>query len=571
MKFQLFKGKSKRTKIFTAITVLSLILIIALNMLLYHFGIQKTLFLDMTPEGLYTLSDLMLEECDEVFGKLSEKDKTKKVRVTFCTDPDYLIGSTTARLTYFMSLKLQNEYPDTFEVKTVNVAYNPTAVSEYKATSLSKINANNVIVSYGDRYRVATLDYFWTSGTENSYFNGEYRMATLIRSVSAIAQPKAYFVTDHGETYYDPQNPESEMSIAMATFADLLSDLGLEIKTIALSDPSVERVPDDCALLIINNPTKDFSFDPDKLDELSYVSETEKLDRYLTMKQGAIVVAKDFQRSLPVFEDFLHEWGFKLSDTILVDKESSLEDEDKTGTNIIASYDTDTDSFGYAIYGEYADLTSAPLTVVKNAGSVGCSFKDSLSVGEPGTSYASRSYASYLTTSSTAQRYVKDPVTGEVTSIVDSAPGKYDLAALSVRSEIDSIENVKSYSYVFCVNSPDFFSNELLGEVSYANYDIVSAVINNISRIDDYASMDLGGPSLNSSQLGGKLIIPMNMKTEDHTLHSNKYDANDNLIVIKENSGISSTEKVVYTCIVFAAPLALTAVGIIVCLKRRHL
>ena len=264
MKFQLFKGKSKRTKIFTAITVLSLILIIALNMLLYHFGIQKTLFLDMTPEGLYTLSDLMLEECDEVFGKLSEKDKTKKVRVTFCTDPDYLIGSTTARLTYFMSLKLQNEYPDTFEVKTVNVAYNPTAVSEYKATSLSKINANNVIVSYGDRYRVATLDYFWTSGTENSYFNGEYRMATLIRSVSAIAQPKAYFVTDHGETYYDPQNPESEMSIATATFADLLSDLGLEIKTIALSDPSVERVPDDCALLIINNPTKDFSFDPDK-------------------------------------------------------------------------------------------------------------------------------------------------------------------------------------------------------------------------------------------------------------------------------------------------------------------
>lgn len=570
MKSRLFKGKSKRTKIFTAITALAIPLIIALNLLLYYFGVQKTIFIDMTPEGLYTLSDLMIEECDGIFEKVSQKDGKEKVKVTFCTDPDYLIGSTTARLTYFMALKLQNEYPENIEVETVNVGLNPTAVSQYKATSLSKIKANNVIVSYGGRYRIATLDYFWVNGTAESYYNGEYRIATLMKSVTAISQPKAYFVTDHGETYYDPEDPDSEMSKSMGSFASLLADLGLEIKLIKLSE--VERVPDDCALLIINNPTKDFTFDPDRLDELGYVSDTEKLDRYLVTKQGSIAVAKDYQKTLPVFEDFLYEWGFTFSDSIVVDKESSLTDIGNTGTNIIATYDTDPDSFGYAIYGEYASLSSAPITIVSNAGSIGCSFNESSASGEPGVAgNVSRNYVSYLTTSGMAQRYMRDPVTGEITSIVDGKPGKYDLAALSVRNELNETENVRSYSYIFCVNSPDFFSNKLLGESSYANYDIVSAVINNIARVDEHASMHLGGTSYNSAQIGGKLIIPMDMSTTSVMLNSNRYDSSGKLIVIKKNHGISSTAKVIYTCAVAVAPVAIAALGIVTCVKRRHL
>jgi len=573
MKERLFKGKSKRTKIFTAITLFSVAVIIALNLLLYYFGFQKTIFLDMTPEGLYTLSDAMVEECDEMFGEIKEKDGNKKVTVTFCTDPDYLISSDTARLTYFMALKLQNRYSDIFEVKTVNVYMNPTAVSQYKTTSLSTIKSDNVIVSYGDRYRISSFDYFWVSGTsEADYYNGEYRIASIIKSVTAISRPVAYFVTDHGETYYDPDNPESEMSKSMAAFAGLLGERGLEIKLLNLS--SVERVPDDCALLIINNPRFDFTYDESKLNEYSYVADTEKLDRYLVMKQGAIAVAKDYEITLPVFENFLYEWGFEFSDSILVDRESCLEDEENTGTNIIALYDTDENSYGYALYGEYADLTSAPLTVFKNSGSVSCSFKESVSSVEPGTSFASRSYASFLTTSGSAQRYMKDKVTGEITSYVDGMPGAYDLAALSIRSEINSVENVNSYSYVFCVNSPDFFSSDLLGERSFANYDILSAVVENISRVDEHASMDLGALSFNSASGGGKYIIPTTMSEQSETIYSNKYVDNNvenDRIIIKENHGITNTAIYVYTCFIFLIPLAVGIVGIVVSVKRRFL
>ena len=574
MKERLFIGKSKRTKIFTLITLAIFLVVMGLNLLLTYFGVQKTIFFDMTPEGLYSLSDAMKEECDELFARLAEENADEKITVTFCNDPDRLISSESARLTYFMALKLANRYPDYVEVKTENVYLNPTAVSQYKTTSLSVIDSDDVIVSYGDRYRIASQDYFWVDGkTEHDYYNGEYRIATMMRSVTAIAHPVAYFVTDHGESYYDPENPDSEMSRSLAEFASLLQNRGLDIKLLDLS--SAEKVPDDCALLIINNPRTDFTYDADRLDEFGYVSDTEKLDRYLVSRQGAIMVAKDYEVTLPSFEIFLHEWGFDFSTSILVDTESSLTDSvsgEKVGTSLIASYDTSEDSYGYAIYGEYADLSSAPLTVFENAGSVKCSFTETTYSPEAGTADVSRQYAPFLTTSKTAQHYIKDKETGEITGYVDGASGQFDLAAVSVRKAHDAVSNISSFSYLFCVNSAEFFSSSLIGESSFANFDIVSAVVENISRIDDYASMDLGAISFNSASGGGKYIIPTEMSEEDATIYSNKVDADTGRrIVIKNNHGISTSNKVFYTCIVSIAPVAIAIVGIIVAIRRRYL
>jgi hypothetical protein len=41
--------------------------------------------------------------------------------------------------------------------------------------------------------------------------------------------------------------------------------------------------------------------------------------------------------------------------------------------------------------------------------------------------------------------------------------------------------------------------------------------------------------------------------------------------IIKENHGISKTEKIVYTCFIFAVPTALAVLGIVVSVKRRYL
>ena len=128
-------------------------------------------------------------------------------------------------------------------------------------------------------------------------------------------------------------------------------------------------------------------------------------------------------------------------------------------------------------------------------------------------------------------------------------------------------------SFIFCVNSRSFFDSELLGNASYANYDIVSAVVENISRVDEYADADLGGPTGNSASLGGKMIIPMSMSENDQTIYSNKYvdDNKENDRITIKRHGIGAAEKAIITSAVLAVPLAIGIVGAVVCIKRRFL
>ena len=390
-------------------------------------------------------------------------------------------------------------------------------------------------------------------------------MATLIKSVTAINQPAAYFLTDHGETYYDPKNPESEGSLKTSYLYDLLSDCGLQVKTLAISE--VESIPEDCALLIINNPREDFVSKPDQYNSLSYVSDLEKLDRYLVGKQGAIAVTKDYDESLslPNLEDFLHEWGFDFSTSQVRDEDSSVAG--SGGKNLIAVYETDKDSYAHAIYGDYSDLATSARTTVSNTGYITNSYGVQGYKSEAGSSETVKRYASFLKSSDKASAYFYSDAAGNYddSKVLDST-GSFDLAALTVRQSYDSITAEHTHSYLFCAASPDFFSNESLSNAAYANYDIMTALINNISRVDVYASLELGGTSLNSSSYGGKQLVSTKLSTEDTEVFAP--DASE---VEKINYGISTTEKVIYTVIVAAVPFVIMIAGAVVCIRRRFL
>ena len=104
MKKSIFKGKSTHTKIFSVITLVGIVLLLGLNFGLTYLGGRHLLITDMTREGFYTLSDKMVEVCDEILNSKDGEDK-KEIVITFCTDPDYLTASDTMRATYFMALR----------------------------------------------------------------------------------------------------------------------------------------------------------------------------------------------------------------------------------------------------------------------------------------------------------------------------------------------------------------------------------------------------------------------------------------------------------------------------------
>ena len=555
MKKSIFKGKSTRTKIFSLITIVGIVLLLGLNFGLIYLGGQRLLMTDLTIEGLYTLSDKMLEACHAMLDP-DEDGNVKKIKITFCTDPDYLIESDKMRATYFMALTLRNKF-DNVEVETVNVALDPTAVSMYKTTSRDSISSSDIIFSYGAKYKIVDGLGFWTS--DNFSYNGEYRVASIIASLLAIDRPIAYFVSDSylGTSYYDPADPESEMSKSLGSFADLLTERGLEIKTLAISE--VDAIPDDCALLIINNPTGDFTYDEDKLDDFYYVSDLEKIDRYLMRESAAVMFNKAFDHEMPLFENYCKEWGISFGNNQVYDGDNALfttiggETDDSTFAGV---YDSNEQNFGYAYYGGYSTLTSAPKMVFTNTGYLYCSMDLSQTMVDPGNKYGSRNYATFIGTGANAYVYE-----GTAT---DS--GERTLVAAGVRKNLDSHTSENSTTYLFCSNSADFLSNELLGNTSYANYDVLASVVSNISRTDRYASIELGGLSLNSPSFGGKQLASTTLSETPSDVYS--WDAKE---IIKHNRGLSSTAITIYTIVVMIAPVAALVLGVIVFIKRKYL
>jgi hypothetical protein len=553
MKMKFLKGKRAKNTLFAAIAVAAIIMLFALNLLLTYFGVKNTLFADMTSEGLYTLTDDMKKECSFIDEEL---DKDKKITVTFCADPDTLIKTTVTRLVYFMALEMDNEF-DNLEVVTENVVYNPTSVSKYKPTSLTTINPTDVIVSYGDRYTVVSASSFWLAASGELWaFNGEYKMASLLMSVTAQNRPAVYFATGHGETYYDPDNRESEGSVKTAALHDLLLERGLSIKNIDLT--VAKEIPEDCVLLIINNPTLDFVPDESKLNQFDYVSPLEVVDRYLVKNHGSVMVAKDYALTLPNFENFLCEWGFKFGTSLVKDETASLGGDGDKST-LVGNYNKDKNSYGYMLYGDFADLASSPSVVLSNTGYIECTYSGGTVITEDGADAINRSYEPFFLSSKDAKAYGKNSSSGEYVDI-ERKDRELHLAAISTRREMNFSTAEFKYSDVFCAASADFFSNEMLANSSYANYQIVSVLTENLVRTEEYASTQLGGISVNYDNVGGKQLVDTKLYsvvTEDNV-------DNGKLLLTTDSS-------VVITVLLILVAVSVGVIGLAVSVKRRYL
>ena len=562
MKTDFFKGKLGRRRLLSIVLPIAFAVIFLFQFWFTGFSEKKQLYVDLTTEGLYTLTDKMVEECSYI-PQLEDE-----LKITFCSDPDALRGSMQTRVIYFMSLALQRLYP-TLKIETVNLKTNPTAVNAYKTTSLSEIEPTDVIVSYGKGFRIISADAFWSTDGEDNFFayNGEYKMATLFHSLTSRNSPVAYFVTGHGETYYDANNDQHEGNRETLALYQLLTERGLVVKTLDLS--AVSDVPDDCALLIINNPRSDYVYDETKGDVYGYISETEKLDRYLTREQGSMMVAVDYKLNAPTAEypngqlenlvDFLYEWGFELGDAQLTDKDACLAAKGENGepdySNLVGQYLSDDSSYAYAIYGAYASLSSAPRFVVSDAGEVRSAYDLGTGMPEPGSESISRYYAPFLsTTKGGAVRDEKGDVIAE---------GVRDICAIGLRYGLDSQTLAYSYSYIFCANSASFFSEQTLGNPSFANFDVTSALVENISREDVYASMDLGGASLNSASYGGKRLQKETIATTITDIY-----ASDGTVV-KTNQAIKTGAKAAIIVTAALIPVGIAIAGVVIHLRRR--
>ena len=528
----------------TVITVLSVLVLVGAFLLGIGADALKqewNSYVDMTPEGLYTLTDTFLEEVSGV---------TDEITVTFCADPDVLLSNRSTRYVYIMAREIERRMPNV-TVVTCNVRANPTAVQQFRTTSSTVIDWNHVIVSSGQRYRTLVADAFWSvDSTSGQYFafNGEYKMASAMLSITAVSRPVAYFAVGHGERVYDPTVTEDAENERLRGFWQLLRDVGLEVGTVDLER---EEIPSDCVLLILNDPTEDYDVPREDWFQVGVTSAVEKIDRYLD-DIGSLMVFKDPEVSLPTLEEYLAEWGIAYRNGVTVKGPRGTEGDEDVRDRLLAVYpQKDTDAVGYSLFGDVAGLATAPQAVIPHSGYLTSTWVDSSKL------------ISVNVSAMTSAVFYSAPETrayDTAGALVDEG-GSYSLARMTAKVYTDEVKDY--YSYVFCAASTEMIETAWIEKPTYANYDVLFSAVRSISRTDEYASDALGGLNMNSQNFGGKRL-----RSED--LQPTEKEVWKDGELVYTYLAMNSTKAVVYTILLLLPSFALGGIGIYCCVRRKH-
>ena len=541
-------GRRSRGAVMTAVSVLVLLAAILLGIGASAVKDSLSSYIDMTAEGLYTMTDEFLAEVEHI---------TDDITITFCADPDVLLNNYDTRYVYILARELEQRM-DNVKVVTCDVVRDPTAVQPYRTTSSTTIHWNDVIVSCDKRYRVlAAKAFFSTDTTTNEYFafNGEHKLASVMLSITAIDRPAVYFTVGHGEAVYDPANPNDPQNEKNRAFYQLLIDSGLEVKTLELNSDPDKPIPDDCVLLIMNGPTADYAAAPGDRLTLGAMPPLEKIDRYLD-GQGALMVFKDPFVTLPALEEYLVEWGIVYENNVTLKSDRTGAGDDaaleSARDRLVAVYpDKSKHPMAGSLFGDVAELSSAPRTVVAKSGYL-------TSEWESGTRLFS-----VLTSAMTSPVLLSSETTAAYDAegrLTDDAGG-YALAQMTVRTRLR--EDGDIYSYVFCAATTALTATEYIDNPTYANYDVLFSTIRTISRTDAYASDSLGGLNMNSEKYGGKRFV-------DTTISPTKKDVYKNGKIVYTYLGLTGGDIAVWTVLLLLPSLVSLGVGIFMLVRRRY-
>ncbi len=427
------------------VTALFLAVIIMFNVVFSTFAQKNLWYIDMTSDGVYTLSD----ECVDIL-----RDVKDDVRIIFCDDPDTLNDTDNSRLVYNTALEIADKL-DNITVETVNVIKNPTAVNKYKTTATTLINPTDVIIESGAKFRKLSLSAFYTftQSSPNSpwAYSAESKFASTILAVTRTSAPICGIITNHGESYADE---------ALAT---LVSDAGYEIEFI---DLSANEIPTDCKLLISYNPTSDFL---SSYDGYSDISEIEKLDKYMDGVNSFILFVSPSTPVLPNLEEYLYEWGVKLGryekdgqlySGMVYDSQNSI---DKEGNNIVAKYVTEESSLGLQVNNDLTNAGTAPKVIFPEAMPI----LHSDSYDSTGY-YSSNGYSRQINDIFVAHEDSYVMANGER---VDTATKLNTLPLMTITTEGRRVGESKTteYSYLMVCGSTEFATEALLQSIVYGN------------------------------------------------------------------------------------------------------
>lgn len=280
-----FQSKGFRFGAYTTIiSALVIAAVIAVNLIVSAVDIRK----DLTTDGKYSLT----KETEELLSNLEDE-------LTF-----YHLTQNNESLSWFeVFFELYEKENKKIEFKNVDLVINPKfaeqytdeEVMQYSLIVVNETNGQSKYISYKDMLLTElSVDPYTYQYKENVVgIDVEGQINAAIQYVTNGKQTNLYAVTGHGETGLGTEG------------GNLLRKANINYKTFEVM--KAEAVPEDCDVLYIAAPTKDYTD-----------AEIQVIENYAAAGGDFLIVAT-YQSGMENFNKLLAEFGVKVEEGVILE------------------------------------------------------------------------------------------------------------------------------------------------------------------------------------------------------------------------------------------------------------
>ncbi len=433
MKKLLDSKRFKHGSISVLFAVIFIAIVIVVNLMVGAIGDRFNLSMDITVDGIYTVSDTTvdmlqnLEEQVSVYIMLSEE--------VVETNQGYLdANELLKRMVNYSNGMLTLEYVDLLQNPNFRNSFsNPDSIISGSIVVQSS-KRDHVI----DIYDLYDTSYDYQSGQEyTSGYQADQVIASTLHYVTTDEIPKAAFITGHGEV------------VDNASFTSIFSSNSYEMSEIALIN---EDIPQDINTLIINAPTTDYSEE-----------EINKLNEFLSLEvdNNLIVVYSQNMYELERLNRYLSEWGAEPGENIVIDTERAANPNPAVFIPELLSHEI-TDS-----------IIQSGIEAVVVPGTT------DINVTYESNGYRTSTVLMQSADSSYGKNFLSGETIDDITKQSGDPEGPFPLMVLT--TDYQYVDNEPVYHNVVFIASPDLVSSTVIDNSAYQNKTLLTAVIDYIN------------------------------------------------------------------------------------------
>lgn len=276
----------KQTSLTIALVAIILCMFIVINAVFQNIDIQP---LDFTQQKMFSLSD-------------ESKEQVKKVEQNVTV---YFFGYTDESSAVVLGKQYHN-VNEKIDVQVVNASERPDLAAEYGITGSDQL----VAVASSQRYKAIAPNemYTYDQTSAETIDITEQKLTNAILDVTIISKPKVYFLKGHGE-YGVASAQDFYYTLGQYIVNDVNDVDGLDLLS--------SEIPETCDVLVIANPTKDFT-DVEKSKIDTYINNGGKI---IWLQDPYININKYDSNNFKNINSILDEFGISFSKGIVYEQD----------------------------------------------------------------------------------------------------------------------------------------------------------------------------------------------------------------------------------------------------------